>query len=630
MKPKKIVFVIIINFFIAQMHSQTIMNKDSLLSLIKTKKDTALVNLYINLSQQYEGSNMDSAKYFCFKARDLSKKIDYKIGSIKFISNFTYFLNIEGKLDESLKLNQEGLKIALSIKDKVLIAKAYANIGASYQYSEKYEAAMTNYLLAEKYFDMANYKSNIGVLYSNIGVIYTNLNQNEKALRYFNKSEKMATISNSKNELATALVNKSIALLDLKRYTEAEKVLQKALQISHEIKNDYVHTTALLNMGDLKIKTHQYNELKYYADQALFISKKIKNPESEINALKALGIYYLHKKKYSLANQFMLKSLIIAKEYESLDYQYKAYNSLKDISMAQHDFSLADDYAFTADSIESVINLNEVGEKIEEIKEKFETEKKELQIKNLSKQNQIEQLKSTQRFWIAMSLGILLLSLIYFSYKQYKNFKNKKALMLVQKENALTEERLRIATDMHDDIGSGLSTIRYIVGTKVNQDSDLKKVITISDDAVQKMNEIIWSLNKQNHSLKELLFFIKSQISEITQNHSIQLICKIPEDIPDIIFGWKRNRNTYLLVKETVNNAVKHAEAKTIEVKFLINETLNIEIIDDGKGFDLTQKTSGNGLENYKTRTHDLQATYNIKSEIGAGTSVQYSIPLKV
>ena len=628
----KIFTIIVLSFLVSNfnLNAQKIMNKDSLRTLLKTKKDTALVHLYINIGQQYEGNKIDSAKYFYKKAGELSNKIDYKKGKLKFISNYTYVLNVEGKFEESKKMNQEAVKIALQTKDDKYIGGAYGNLGSSYQYMLKYDLALQNYLLAEKYLSKINY--NMGVMYSNIGSLYTDLDQNEKALVYSNKSIESARKTNSKNEIAVALVNKSAPLIRLKRYNEAEKILLECLQLSKEIGNENVHSTALINMCGLKTHTFKNDEIKKYADEALKIATKINNPEGIIISRKALGVYYFHQMKYMEAKKQTLESLKLAKEYESLENQYKANSLLSDIAIADQKLTLADAYRITADSLETVINLDEVRNKIEEVKGKFESEKKELKIKTLTQQTELQDLKIKRRLWTTITLFFAFLGLGGFAYSQFKNFKTKKALLLAQQENAIVEERLRIATDMHDDVGSGLSRIRYIVSAvqsgQTEQKQGLTKVTEISDDAVQKMKEIIWSLNESNQNLEDLIYYIRGQMSEMVENANVNFICHLPETIPAISFGWKRNRNTYLLVKESINNAIKHAEAKTITLDFDISTDLKITVIDDGKGFDTTKNFTGNGLNNYKKRVADLNAKYELKSEMDKGTTFWFRLPI--
>jgi two-component system, NarL family, sensor kinase len=129
--------------------------------------------------------------------------------------------------------------------------------------------------------------------------------------------------------------------------------------------------------------------------------------------------------------------------------------------------------------------------------------------------------------------------------------------------------------------------------------------------------------------LEDLIYYIRGQMSEMVENANVDFVCHLPENIPSVFFGWKRNRNTYLLVKEAINNALKHANAKTITLDFIISNSLHITIKDDGKGFDTTKNFTGNGLNNYKKRITDLNAQYELQSEIDNGTTFSFQLPIE-
>ncbi|MEP7142285.1 MAG: ATP-binding protein, partial [Ferruginibacter sp.] len=151
----------------------------------------------------------------------------------------------------------------------------------------------------------------------------------------------------------------------------------------------------------------------------------------------------------------------------------------------------------------------------------------------------------------------------------------------------------------------------------------------LSDEAVEKMNEIIWALNRGNQQLDELIYYTRSQCSEMLSNAGIAFSFELPENIPAKTIGWKDCRNLYLLIKETVNNAIKHAGATTIIIEFSITNKLAVSITDNGKGFDkdIIPK-SGNGLANYKKRVSKLNAGYQLITSPGNGTKLLFTIPI--
>ncbi len=206
-----------------------------------------------------------------------------------------------------------------------------------------------------------------------------------------------------------------------------------------------------------------------------------------------------------------------------------------------------------------------------------------------------------------------------------KKLEQQKALL--EKEKALEEERNRIAADMHDDIGAGLSRIRYITSAmkegKGLDNNDVDKIMSLSDESIEKMNEIIWSLNQGNRNLDELIYYIRSQCATLVSNANLAFVCELPPFIPQQNLGWNESRNMYMLAKEAVNNAIKHAEASLITLDFSFQNDFVIAIADNGKGFNAASANKdGNGLKNYEKRTAAFHGTFSIDTSPGTGTKV--------
>ena len=230
---------------------------------------------------------------------------------------------------------------------------------------------------------------------------------------------------------------------------------------------------------------------------------------------------------------------------------------------------------------------------------------------------------------------ILLIALLaYAAIRYYLRQQLKKQQAIIEKERTLRDERSRIAADMHDDVGAGLSRIRYITASlkegKELSNEDMDKILSLSDDSVEKMNEIIWSLNQGNQQLDDLIYNIRSQCAEMVSNAGLVFIFELPENIPQQTLDWKESRNIYLLVKEAVNNAVKHAAAEKITIECIINDQLVFSIADDGIGFDAALAgKNGNGLMNYKKRIEKLSGTYQLITAPGRGTKTIFTIPFR-
>lgn len=199
--------------------------------------------------------------------------------------------------------------------------------------------------------------------------------------------------------------------------------------------------------------------------------------------------------------------------------------------------------------------------------------------------------------------------------------------------NAKEKERNRISQEIHDDIGSGLTSIRLlseIAKTKNVQPSDkeLEKISATSNILIDKMNEIVWSLNSKNDTLPNLLSFLRHFTVEYFEPMSIQLHISTPENIPEINVNGKVRRNLLLCSKEAMHNIVKHSQATVVHVNFSVGGDFTITISDNGIGFNPSNIAQHkNGLQNIQDRIAAIGGFCTITNK--NGTTIAMQIPLQ-
>ncbi|MEP6750286.1 MAG: ATP-binding protein, partial [Bacteroidota bacterium] len=240
----------------------------------------------------------------------------------------------------------------------------------------------------------------------------------------------------------------------------------------------------------------------------------------------------------------------------------------------------------------------------------------------------------SKSWWFLTLVFATILLIAWQLIKTYYTRRIDKQQAIVDRQLALASERTRIATDMHDDLGAGLSRIRYMSTGMKNEikdeglKKDFDKIITGSDELVDKMNEIIWALNSSDEKLADVLYYIRSQCSEMLDGAGIALQAMLPEFIPEKILNSEEKRNLFLVVKEAVHNIIKHAQASTVNIDMQIENNLHITITDNGRGFNVNERRiKGNGLSNYQKRMTSLKGIVDIKSG-NNGTTVHFIIPL--
>ncbi len=238
-------------------------------------------------------------------------------------------------------------------------------------------------------------------------------------------------------------------------------------------------------------------------------------------------------------------------------------------------------------------------------------------------------------WWFKLLMGILILGLALLGLRFYINRKLELQRAALEKRRAIEKERTRIATDMHDDLGAGLSQIKFLsetIGMRKQKhlpiEEEIDSIRTFSHEMIDKMGEIVWALNEKNDTLCDLLSYTRSYAVEYLEQNGIKCRVEEPENLPQDYVGSEFRRNIYLTVKEALHNIVKHAQATEVMINIDITDFLSIQIKDNGKGIgDAPGRPSGNGLINMNTRIQGLKGRFEIIDN--NGTQVNISVPLK-
>ena len=235
-----------------------------------------------------------------------------------------------------------------------------------------------------------------------------------------------------------------------------------------------------------------------------------------------------------------------------------------------------------------------------------------------------------QTWWFYTVCALAVIATVFLLIRNYVNRKLEKQLTSLEKKQAVELERIRISTELHDDVGGELSAIRLLSEMNISTISpqqQLSKISTSSGELVQKMNEIVWALNVNNDTLQGLIAYMRRYAVKYLDDVGIDCVFTQPQQIPDKEVDGVTRRNIFLLLKEVLNNIVKHSRATNVEIAINIENLLQITIHDNGKGIpaDMLQSGNGNGLRNMQQRVKDLQGTMEVKNQ--EGTTVRFFLP---
>jgi signal transduction histidine kinase/ligand-binding sensor domain-containing protein len=240
--------------------------------------------------------------------------------------------------------------------------------------------------------------------------------------------------------------------------------------------------------------------------------------------------------------------------------------------------------------------------------------------------------------WWAYSLyGLAAFSLIYISYK-YRIHQLEAKQELKVKTILITqgEERRRIATDLHDTVGSTLSSISIyssaVEHMKSNQFHEIQLTVSLIGQSarmvMENMSDIIWAISPANDSFQNMIDRLQLLSTQLLKAKKIQLKFDIAEDLHSIKLSMPQRKNIYLILREAIHNVAKHSQATHCIVSAkLENKIIDLEVSDNGNGFSVTMGgLGGNGIINMKARSEELKALFHVQSEINKGTHIYLKI----
>lgn len=207
-----------------------------------------------------------------------------------------------------------------------------------------------------------------------------------------------------------------------------------------------------------------------------------------------------------------------------------------------------------------------------------------------------------------------------------------------ERDRVVERERSRIAQDLHDDLGSGLTIINMLAVSNLekkramSQETIDKRLRLIADRSrlmVTALDEMVWAVNPKNDTIGSLVEYLASYAEEFLKRAEVSCKVELPTDSLERMVSAEVRHNVLLSSAEILNNAVRHGRPNTIQLrmKFSGNE-LEIHIQDNGSGFDTTQQTFGNGLVNLLDRMRKVGGCCRIESTQGVGTSVCLILPM--
>ncbi len=613
------------NFILISVSAQetSIKLNDSAMGLYKNDPNKAIEILQLALSEaEDQGNNLEilrSKNNLGIVYRDLGRFEEAKLLSQEALEvNDSIILasayNNIGVCNRNLALYDEALESylrALSIYEargmERQIATVHNSIGMVYSFNNLSEKAIEYHLKAKASFEKLNNNKGISEVYNNIAIIYANNGELDKALNNFKYSLAIEESLNDKKGIAESVNNVGAVYYYMNEIDSSLIYFKKSIDIEKSIGNMVGVGSSYNNIAQVLVENNRVEEAKRYIDSAYAYATKAKSALDIESSLLTYTDYYESKGDTKTALQY-----------------YKEYNKLHD----------------------SITNV-ESNSKIAKLEIEYQTEKKEKEILAQRADLAEKELDISQKNTQLLGLGVLaiILSLLGYMFYNQQKIKNKQllrenelkdALVKIETQNRLQEQRLRISRDLHDNIGaqltfiiSSLDNLKYGFKLPNKLGDKLKTISEFTTATIYDLRDTIWAMNKADISVQDLHLRISNFIEKAKKaSEKQQFRFKISGEIdPSFKFSSVEGMNIYRIIQEAVNNAIKYSNANMIDVNISEEQDkIVFEIFDNGQGFDVNSFADGNGLNNMKKRASEISSEININSEINKGTRVRLSV----
>ena len=637
-----------------------------------------IADAYNNIGLMYENlENKDSAlaNYFIsLKTRGADGDKKQMANTYNNIANAH---NDKGNYIDALKFHFLSLRIKEEVNDSVGMGISYNNIGLVYKAQSNYQEALLYFTKSLTFSTALNDKRGMAMTYNNLSSTFTQLKDYDKSIFYIEKATVLNKASGNKNWLGRNY-NNTGNLYKLKAnefkingdtlsaalyVSKAIAVFNSALAIFKPNENNEDIILVYNNIGEIYIDEDRLIEAENYFDKVIGLVENVDNKKLQLNTYKfstrlyhklaqqqyandslkvnwfKKSLLYLEKSnsiKDSLYNESNSKQIAEIKtkyETEKKDNAIVLLNKEKDVQK----LSLAQQHAaLLLSQLESEKNISEIAllNKNKEVQEltlnntQQKLSQKELEAKTqtaeiqLMQQNKlINESELAQQKFLRNGLLAGLILLMVVGVLLYNRFQLRKK---IEYQQVVLNERKRISNELHDDLGSGLSTIRFLSevakaqAKDANSKNQLEKISDVSNDLVDNMRQIVWTMNAEENTLENLIQDLKKYVNDYLDTNNLSLQLQVPETFPNRKLSSESRRNIFLVVKECLHNTVKHAEATEVTLTVAANEKVRIVLKDNGKGFNIEErKNKGNGLISVSNRMQASNGTFQIENKIG-------------
>lgn len=545
-------------------------------------------------------------------------------------------------LAKSIQYAEKAREVALKNGLASDVARSYVNSGTAYYFQGRHEQALADYLEALKTYEhLRDSAGEVDVL-NEIGTLEKkngHLESSEKnLLRALELSKALADsgrVANSLNNLGHCYELKGDLELAMKLYRESTIIKEKQREW-------FAASFNYDNMANVLSRQQKFAEAENYYLKEIAIYNQLGDRMNYAIAVNNLGEMHQLKGDLGNARKCFHESLAISTEVGFKDLQHHIYTMLSANYEAENDFKRAFEYYRDAALLKDSIFNEQKSQQILDLRTRYETEKKESQIRLLQQENELKDLGLRQNRLFILGLVLALLSILIVGFLLLNRIKLKQNIDLETTRASLREsqlqaviksqeeERRRFAADLHDGLGQIISAVRMNLSREEVKKKTIDQALGLLDEMNLEIRNIAFNLMPHALMSESLEAALEQFVARINRTGKISAAVSafnLGSDIPA-----DQKIALYRICQEWVNNVIKYSGADAITIQLVQHpEELVVTIEDNGAGFDPDDlnRSQGNGWKNINSRVTLIKAQVEIDSAPGRkGTTLLLSVPV--
>lgn len=614
---------------------------DSLIAVLAKQQGEQRAKTLIELCWEYRFTNADSARVFGLEALKLTKELNSVELEVEALNNIGVTHEAQGNYSQALDFELKALKIRREMGNDSKTAKTLNDIGIIYDEQGSYQKSLEYYFEARKIYEKLNDLPKIAMVINNIGIVLKAQKEYKKVVGYYQEALAIYKKINNRFGIAAGHANLGAVYFNLNEYDSALIYSRQAANEFEAINNRQFLAASICNMGMAYHKLGNEKEAEQSLLKAKALYEKYDNKRELAFVLVYLAGIDRETGRTERGIQRAKVGLAIAEKISARQQVMQARKELAELYAMGKNFQEAFNQYRQYDIVKDSLFETEKSKQITEIQTKFETEKKEGQIKFLKQENDLKDARLDQNKLLIISLaGVLLggvaLGFMYRTRIQLKQQAELEATRASLRESQLQavigsqeEERKRFAADLHDGLGQMISAVRLGLSKDNLEKTSVNHALSLLNDMNGEIRDIAFNLMPQVLMKSGLDEALKEFASRINRSGGITVNVQtfdLSRDLPS-----EHRIAMYRISQEWVNNVIKYSGATSISIQVVQHpEELVLTIEDNGNGFNAKRLTQsqGNGWKNINSRLHLIKGTIEIDSQEGrTNTTVVISVP---